>query len=157
MRTPTNQPAKPRNPHPPSTAARTPQPLRGSACGLGGYSCAIPRIAPHRECYATLQERRHVKRKEGDAVINLLVSVPEKVRLSLPVRILRLELGDELHFAALAPWSVKISAACSRQPFIPASSAPPETIRGRLGGASVSSSPPLNAAMLLYAMRMVGK
>ena len=44
-----------------------------------------------------------------------------------------------------------------RRPSSPHLPPPPETIRGRLGGASVSSSPPLNAAMLLYAMRMVGK
>jgi hypothetical protein len=31
-----------------------PRPLHASVFGLEEYSCAIPRIAPHRECYATL-------------------------------------------------------------------------------------------------------
>ena len=123
---------KPANRNNDSTVNRRPAPRDHCVArpsSSKGYSCAIPRIAPHRECYATLQERRHVKRKEGDAVINLLVSVPEKVRLSLPVRILHLELGDELHFAAIEPCSAKTSAARPRQPFIHTSFAPHETSR----------------------------
>ena len=66
-------------------------PLRARKCGLPPC-ISTSRPALQRECYEGLHERSHVKREVGDTIINPQVAVPEKARLTHPVRILRPEL-----------------------------------------------------------------